>query len=101
MAYKLEDRRTMPRDLSNPLRCEHLFRILSTLEEPCSLSELWEKSKISPGIYYSTIEKNLLQLDLIRYEEKGRSTMVYLTEKGRKLLQVLKDIGFSKITEIR
>jgi len=31
MAYKLEERRTMPRDLSNPLRCEHLYRILTAL----------------------------------------------------------------------
>ncbi|BDB96987.1 hypothetical protein [Saccharolobus caldissimus] len=101
MVFKLEGRRTMPRDLSNPLRCEHLYRILSALEEPCSLSELWEKAKISPGIYYSTIEKNLLQLELIKYGEKGRSTIVYLTEKGKKLLEVLKDIGFQKISEIR
>ncbi|ARM76110.1 hypothetical protein [Acidianus manzaensis] len=101
MAYKLEDRRIMPRDLSNPLRCEHLYKILIALEEPCSLSELWNKAKISPGIYYNTIEKNLLQLDLIKYEEKGRSTMAILTEKGKRLLQVLKDIGFSKISEIR
>lgn len=91
----------MPRDLSNPLRCEHLYRILIALEEPCSLSELWDKAKISPGIYYNTIEKNLLQLDLIKYEEKGRSTVAILTDRGKKLVQVLKEIGFSKITEIR
>ena len=91
----------MPRDLSNPLRCEHLYRILTALEEPVTISELWEKAKISPGIYYNTIEKNLLQLGLIKYEEKGRSTVVILTDKGRKLLEVLKDIGFSKISEIR
>jgi len=101
MAYKLEERRTMPRDLSNPLRCEHLYRILTALEEPVTISELWEKAKISPGIYYNTIEKNLLQLGLIKYEEKGRSTVVILTDKGKKLLEVLKDIGFSKISEIR
>jgi hypothetical protein len=101
MTYQLEGRRIMPRDLSNPLRCEHLFRILSALEEPCSLSELLEKSRVSPGIYYTTIEKNLLQLGLIKYEEKGRSTVVSLTDKGKKLLETFKEIGFSKIAEIR
>jgi predicted transcriptional regulator len=99
MSYQVEGvRRT--RLLSNPLRCEHLFRILSALENPCTLSELWEKTRISPGIYYSTIEKNLLQLGLIKYEGRGRSTVVSLTDKGKKLLETFKEIGFSKISEI-
>ena len=101
MAYTVEARRNMPRELSNPLRCEHLYRILSALEQPLSLSELWEKARVSAGIYYSTIEKNLLQLGLVEYEERGRSIVVRLTEKGRKLLEVMKEIGFEKITEIR
>jgi predicted transcriptional regulator len=98
MAYKLEKRRTVPRKLSNPLRCEHVYRILVTLEEPVTLIQLIRKAKISPGIYYTTIEKNLLQLGLIRYEERGRSTLVILTDKGRKLLEVLKELGFSKVS---
>jgi len=99
MSYQVEGvRRT--RLLSNPLRCEHLFRILSAVENPCTLSELWEKTRISPGIYYSTIEKNLLQLGLIKYEGRGRSTVVSLTDKGKKLLETFKEIGFSKISEI-
>jgi hypothetical protein len=105
MAINLEDnvqeKRIKSRYLSNPLRCEHLYRILAALEEPITISELWGKAKISPGIYYNTIEENLLQLDLIKYGEKGRRTVVFLTDKGRKLLDVLKDIGFSKISEIR
>lgn len=91
----------MPRDLSNPLRCEHLYRVLLALEEPRTLSELWEAANVSTGIYYNTIEKNLLALGLIKYEEKGRSTLVSLTDKGKKLLELMKEIGFEKLTQIR
>jgi predicted transcriptional regulator len=101
MTFKLEERKITPRDLSNPLRCEHVYRILTALEVPLTTSELLKKTKISSGIYYNTIERNLLQLELIKYEERDKSRVVILTDKGKKLLEVLKDIGFSKISEIR
>jgi DNA-binding MarR family transcriptional regulator len=91
----------MPRNLSNPLRCEHLYRILDTLDRygPLYLSELWELSGVFSAVYYSSVEENLLKLGLVEYHEKGRKIIANLTEKGKKLLEALREIGLEKIMD--
>jgi len=91
----------MPRNLSNPLRCEHLYRILVTLDEhgPLYLTELWQLSGVFSAVYYSSVEENLLKLGLIEYHEKGRKIIASLTEKGKKLLQALKEAGIEEIID--
>ncbi|MCI4407552.1 MAG: hypothetical protein JHC26_00535 [Thermofilum sp.] len=86
------------RNLSNPLRCEHLFRILSVLENgSLYLSELLRRAKIIATVYYSSIEPNLLKLGLIEYQPRGRKIMVRITERGKKLLETLRELGFEEI----
>jgi len=91
----------MPRNLSNPLRCEHLYRVLITLDKygPLTLSELWELSGVFSAVYYSSVEHNLLKLGLVEYHERGRKIIVSLTEKGKKLLEALREIGIEKIMD--
>ena len=91
----------MPRNLSNPLRCEHLYRILDTLDRngPLYLSELWELSGVFSAVYYTSVEENLLKLGLVEYHEKGRKRFVTLTDKGKKLLEALREAGIEKIMD--
>jgi len=91
----------MPRNLSNPLRCEHLYRVLDTLDRhgPLYLSELWQLSGVSSTVYYTSVEESLLKLGLIEYHEKGRKIFAVLTDKGKKLLEVLREVGIEKIMD--
>jgi DNA-binding PadR family transcriptional regulator len=87
----------MARRRSNPLRFVHVVELLgSVYENPKPLMDLQKESKISSTALYNTVIPSLEQLGLIeiRYDV-GRNgiprKIVYITEKGRKLIEVLRE----------
>jgi DNA-binding PadR family transcriptional regulator len=83
------------KERSNPLKCKHVINVLWNIyKNPLSLSELQTVTRISPSALYSTVIPQMLQLGLIEitYAEGLHGSvkkMVNITDKGRKLLEVL------------
>ncbi|BBL48364.1 hypothetical protein [Metallosphaera sedula] len=83
---------------TNPLRCEHVFKVLEKLDTSSkAITELQLETRISPVAFYHTVIPALKELELIQevYEQgKHNSTkrIIRITEKGRKLLETLTEI---------
>ena len=85
------------RSLSNPLRCEHVFRVLNSLKDkPKGLLEVQQETKISPAAFYNTVIPQMLELGLIEETiEPGIRSMkkvVKMTEKGTRLFETLSQL---------
>ncbi|AAY79886.1 hypothetical protein [Sulfolobus acidocaldarius] len=85
------------RELSNPVRCVHLYLILKHVQSEISLNELYTKTRIASSAFYYTVIPTMLKLGLIEISYENRKKIIRLTEKGRKLLEVLNDIEFEKV----
>ncbi|ARM76111.1 hypothetical protein [Acidianus manzaensis] len=90
---------------TNPLRCEHVFKLLISLSSsPKAITELQLETRISPAAFYNTVIPSLKELELVEetYEQGKHNSVkriIKITEKGRKLIETLMEIWSTAIIE--
>ena len=90
------------RSLSNPLRCEHVFRVLYSLKDgPKGLLEIQQETKISPAAFYNTVIPQMLELGLIEESiepgVRNVKKVVKMTEKGIRLYETLAQLRAAEV----
>ena len=90
------------RSLSNPLRCEHVFRVLNSLKDgPKGLLEIQQETKISPAAFYNTVIPQMLELGLIEESiepgVRNVKKVVKMTEKGIRLYETLAQLRAAEV----